>query len=204
MSDYLSQGDQDAALAAEIQQDQQALDVLQATTQAARFQTDQVRAQVAQQAVQMQAQEAALVVARHQLDILEAQTKRLQAQQLAAFRKAQLNHAQATALLAQEQRSEAEPAAPDRRADRRARRRAAASRRSTAARSPGRWSAAITPGVRVHRLPGRAAARQLRPLPPRHRHRRVPTGRRSARPATASSSSWATTRTIRRATGPGS
>ncbi|MFI5262398.1 MAG: murein hydrolase activator EnvC family protein [Candidatus Limnocylindrales bacterium] len=108
VSDYLSQGDQDAALATEIQQDQQALDLLQATTQAARFQTDQVRAQVAQQAVQMQAQEAALVVARHQLDILEAQTKRLQAQQLAAFRKAQANHTQATALLKQEQRSEAD------------------------------------------------------------------------------------------------
>jgi murein DD-endopeptidase MepM/ murein hydrolase activator NlpD len=107
VSDYLSQGDQDAALAAGIQHDQQALQVLQATTQAARFQTDQVRAQVAQQAAQMQAQQAALEVARRQLNILEAQTKKLQAQQLAAYRAALANHAQAAALLLQEQKAQA-------------------------------------------------------------------------------------------------
>ncbi len=108
VSDYLSQGDQDAALAAEIQQDQQALQVLQATTQSARFQTDQLRAAVAQQATEMQAQEAALKVAKHQLDLLAAQTKKLQAQQLAAYRAATKNQAQAAALLRREQQAESD------------------------------------------------------------------------------------------------
>ena len=108
VSDYLSQGDQDAALAAEIQQDQQALQVLQATTQAARFQTDQLRAAVAQQATEMQAQEAALKVAKHQLDLLAAQTKKLQAEQLAAYRAATKNQAQAAALLRREQAAESD------------------------------------------------------------------------------------------------
>ena len=107
VSDYLSQGDQDAALAAEIQQDQQALEVLQATTQAARFQTDQLRASVAQQAAQMQAQEADLKAAKHQLDLLAAQTSKLQAQQLAAYNAAHRNQAQAAALLKREQAAQA-------------------------------------------------------------------------------------------------
>ncbi|MGZ3587048.1 MAG: murein hydrolase activator EnvC family protein [Candidatus Limnocylindrales bacterium] len=108
VSDYLSQGDQDAVLAAQIQEDQRALQALQDTTEATRFKTDGLRADVQAQAQDLAVQEAGLVAAKHQLDLLEAKTRQLQAQQLAAFRKAHSSQAAAAAALRAEQRAEQE------------------------------------------------------------------------------------------------
>ena len=108
VSDYLSQGDQDAALAAEIQQDQAALQVLQATPQAARYQTDQLRADVAQQATQMQAQEAA---AQGRQAPAGPPPRRPRSSRPSSWRPtsaATKNQAQAAALLRREQQSEAD------------------------------------------------------------------------------------------------
>ncbi len=108
VSDYLSQGDQDAVLAAQIRDGQAALETLQQTTETTRFKTDGLRQDVQAQAQQLAAQEASLVAAKKQLDILEARTRQLQAQQLAAWRKAHSNQASAAAVLRAEQRAQAQ------------------------------------------------------------------------------------------------
>ena len=108
VSAYLSQSDQDAQLAGQIQQDQAALETLQSTTEATRFRTDSLRADVAVQAQQLAAQEATLQAAKKQLDILEQRTRQLQAQQLAAYNRAVKNKNATAALLRAQQRAEAE------------------------------------------------------------------------------------------------
>ncbi|MGC8634108.1 MAG: murein hydrolase activator EnvC family protein [Candidatus Limnocylindrales bacterium] len=102
---YLRIGDQDARLAAQIQQTQQSLEALQQATQVTRTQTQQVRLTTYQAKTEMTSQRNALLAAQKQLDALEARTKAVQSAQLAAFNKLKLTRAQAAAQLADEQKS---------------------------------------------------------------------------------------------------
>ncbi|MFI5253890.1 MAG: murein hydrolase activator EnvC family protein [Candidatus Limnocylindrales bacterium] len=99
---YLRVGDQDAALAAEIEAERASLTDLRKTTDATRFRTDQLRAEVAGELATLQSQKALLDAAKARLDKLEAQTQALQASQAASFAKIAKNQAAAAALLAKE------------------------------------------------------------------------------------------------------
>jgi murein DD-endopeptidase MepM/ murein hydrolase activator NlpD len=103
---YLRIGDQDAALAQEIEAQRTALADLRRTTEATRFRTDQLRADVAAELATLTQQRAALVAARARLDKLAAQTKALQDAQAADFVRVTKSKAAAAALLASEQRAE--------------------------------------------------------------------------------------------------
>jgi murein DD-endopeptidase MepM/ murein hydrolase activator NlpD len=83
----LAFGDQDAELAADIERDQAALESLRRMTNSTRYRTEQVRQEVAAQAVKIREQRARLVEAKKALDRLEIETKRIQAEQLAAYRR---------------------------------------------------------------------------------------------------------------------
>ncbi|MGH2407400.1 MAG: murein hydrolase activator EnvC family protein [Candidatus Limnocylindrales bacterium] len=99
---YLRVGDEDAALAKEIEAQRADLADLQRTTEATRSRTDQLRAEVAQELATLQAQQAALDAARKKLDKLETRTLAIQQQQTAAFGKIAKSKAAAAALLAKE------------------------------------------------------------------------------------------------------
>ncbi len=102
---YLSIGDQDAALASQIQQEATTLQQLQRTTQVTRYQTQQARLAMFQQKAQVTKQRNQLLAQQKQLAALEARTKAVQAQQLATYNKLKLTKAQAAAQLAAEQKS---------------------------------------------------------------------------------------------------
>jgi murein DD-endopeptidase MepM/ murein hydrolase activator NlpD len=102
---YLRIGDQDAALAAKIQADQQALQTLQQATQVTRTETQQARLDMYQQKQEVTDQRNALLAAQKKLDALEAKTRAAQATQLATFNKLKLTKAQAAARLAAEKKS---------------------------------------------------------------------------------------------------
>jgi murein DD-endopeptidase MepM/ murein hydrolase activator NlpD len=102
---YLRIGDQDAQLAAQIQQTQRSLEALQQATQVARTQTQQVRLTTYQAKTEMTGQRNALLAAQKQLNALEARTRAVQSAQLAAFNKLKLTRSQVAAQLADEQKS---------------------------------------------------------------------------------------------------
>jgi murein DD-endopeptidase MepM/ murein hydrolase activator NlpD len=99
---YLRVGDQDAALAQEIEKQRAALADLRRTTDATRFRTDQLRAEAAVELAAIQEQKAALDAAKRRLDKLEAQTRAAQEAQAAAFDKVATSKAAAAALLAKQ------------------------------------------------------------------------------------------------------
>jgi murein DD-endopeptidase MepM/ murein hydrolase activator NlpD len=103
---YLRLGDQDAALAQEIERQRAALADLRRTTDATRFRTDQLRAQVAVELATVEQEKASLEAAKRRLDKLAAQTRTLQDQQAAAFQQVAKSKAAAAALLAAEQKAE--------------------------------------------------------------------------------------------------
>jgi murein DD-endopeptidase MepM/ murein hydrolase activator NlpD len=96
---HLRFGDQDAQLAKQIGRDEQSLDALRRTTAATRYRTDQVRLEVREQQIKIEAQRAKLLAAKKRLEALEAATKRLQAQQLATYRNVIRNKAAAERIL---------------------------------------------------------------------------------------------------------
>jgi murein DD-endopeptidase MepM/ murein hydrolase activator NlpD len=100
---YLRVGDQDAQLAAQIQQDEQQLQSLQQATQVTRYQTQQARLAMYAQKQQMTDQRNALLAAQKKLDALEAKTRAVQARQLATYNSVKRTKAQAAAELAREQ-----------------------------------------------------------------------------------------------------
>lgn len=107
VGNYLSLGDQDAQLASQIQADQANLLLLQKTTDATRFKTDQLALAVQQQAAQLLAQRQALAAAKAKVDALKRQTQQILAQQQASFRKVYATRAAAAAELARQQAAQA-------------------------------------------------------------------------------------------------
>jgi murein DD-endopeptidase MepM/ murein hydrolase activator NlpD len=99
---YLRVGDEDAALAQEIERQRAALADLHLATEATRTRTDLLRAEVAGELATLQQQKAALDAARRKLDALAARTLALQQQQTASFQKIAKSKAAADALLAKE------------------------------------------------------------------------------------------------------
>jgi murein DD-endopeptidase MepM/ murein hydrolase activator NlpD len=99
---YLRVGDQDAALAQEIETERAALAELRRTTDATRFRTDQLRAEAGVELAAIQEQKAALDAAKKRLDKLEARTKAQQEAQTAAFSRIATSKAAAAALLAKQ------------------------------------------------------------------------------------------------------
>lgn len=104
---YLRVGDQDAALAAEIEDRRAAVADLHRTTDATRFRTEQLRAEVAAELATLEEEKAALDAAQKRLDKLEAQTKALQEQQAIDFAKVAQSKEAAAAILAKQLRDEA-------------------------------------------------------------------------------------------------
>ncbi len=101
-SAYLAYGDQDAALAQEIVQDQQALDTLRLLTAATRLRTDQLRRDTIETQKQIEARRAELAAAREQLVKLEKKTRKIQEAQEARYRELVKNEKEAKRIMAQE------------------------------------------------------------------------------------------------------
>ena len=87
-SAYISFGQEDAALAASIAQDQAALDSLQRITQATRYRTDGLRRDAEATERQLQAQKQKLRNAQRQLGALKVKTSTFRAREQQAFTKA--------------------------------------------------------------------------------------------------------------------
>jgi murein DD-endopeptidase MepM/ murein hydrolase activator NlpD len=99
---YLRVGDEDAALAQEIERQRADLAELRRTTEATRARTDQLRAEVAVQLATVERQKAALDTAKKKLDAMEKRALALQQQQTAAFQKVAKSKATAAAILAKQ------------------------------------------------------------------------------------------------------
>jgi murein DD-endopeptidase MepM/ murein hydrolase activator NlpD len=102
-SAYLAYGDQDAQLAAAIQQDQDSLDSLRAVTAATRYRTDLLRQAQQDAAVDLKAQKAVLAAAKAKLHKLEKKTKAIQRKQLAKAHKIADTQRQARAFIRRQQ-----------------------------------------------------------------------------------------------------
>jgi len=102
-SAYLAYGDQDAQLAAGIEQDQASLDSLRAVTAATRYRTDLLRQAKQDAAVDLKAQKAVLAAAKAKLHKLEKRTKAIQRKQLAKAHKIAANQRQARAYIHRQQ-----------------------------------------------------------------------------------------------------
>jgi murein DD-endopeptidase MepM/ murein hydrolase activator NlpD len=103
---YLRLGDQDAAMAQEIERQAAALADLRRATDATRLRTDQLRGAVAVELATVEQLKATLEVAKGRLEKLAVRTRALQDEQAAAFRQVAKNKAAAAALLAEEQKAE--------------------------------------------------------------------------------------------------
>ena len=185
---YLAYGDQDKQLAQDIASDQQALDALRLVTTSTRLRTDQLRRATIEAREQIEARKAELKEAQRRLAALERKTERIKEAQQAALRRARRERTRGPGRSQREmQAAQAALQATDRRAGPRGP--AAAARRARSAGPGPRRQRPVRvahgghrhPGVRLHRLSAGAAARPLRPLPRRHRHRE----RRPARPIRA-------------------
>ena len=113
-SAYLAYGDQDAALVAEIAEDQQALDTLRLLTAATRLRTDKLRRDTIETQQQIEARRAELAAARAQLVKLEKKTKRIQQAQKARYRQLVKNERDARRIVAEQVAAKAGPPAAHR------------------------------------------------------------------------------------------
>lgn len=100
MGYYLDVGEQDKALALQIEQDQQALAELHASVEETRTQTDALRVETAKQKEDLDARLADLKTAKAQLKVLRAATARTLATQKSAYAKLLRNKAAAAAAIA--------------------------------------------------------------------------------------------------------
>ncbi len=105
-SAYLAYGDQDAALAKSIADDQASLDGLQLQVVATRYRTDQLRRDAESAEADLSAQQAKLQAARQKLATLEAHTQSIQDSQQSAFDKINNTQAKVDAYLAQAAKAE--------------------------------------------------------------------------------------------------
>ncbi|MFV2063763.1 MAG: murein hydrolase activator EnvC [Chloroflexota bacterium] len=94
-SAYLAYGDQDAQLAQDITEDQQALDTLRLLTTSTRLRTDQLRRDTIEVQDQIKERKAELNVAKRRLLRLEKKTERIQAAQQARYRQLVKNEKEA-------------------------------------------------------------------------------------------------------------
>jgi murein DD-endopeptidase MepM/ murein hydrolase activator NlpD len=106
-SAYISFGQEDAALAASIAQDQAALDSLQRITQATRYRTDGLRRDAEATERQLQAQKQKLKNAQRQLALLKVKTSTFRAREQQAFTKANSSQDKINAALQKQLREQA-------------------------------------------------------------------------------------------------
>ena len=95
---YLAYGDQDAQMAEEIAEDQQALDALRLVTTSTRLRTDQLRRATIEAREQIQARRAELRDAQRRLEELERRTERIKASQEARYRELVRSEREANAI----------------------------------------------------------------------------------------------------------
>ena len=105
-SAYLAYGDQDAALAKSIAENQTSLDGLQLQVVGTRYRTDQLRRDAEAAQADLQAQQAKLQTAQQKLANLEATTKSIQDSQQSAFDKINNTQDKVNAYLAKAARAE--------------------------------------------------------------------------------------------------
>jgi murein DD-endopeptidase MepM/ murein hydrolase activator NlpD len=106
-SAYLALGEQDAAMAKSIAEDQAALDSLRRLTISTRYRTDQLRRDTEAAEAELLSQQDKLERAQSRLSTLEAQTKQIQDQQRDAFTAINDTQEKIDAALAREVRSDA-------------------------------------------------------------------------------------------------
>jgi murein DD-endopeptidase MepM/ murein hydrolase activator NlpD len=107
-SAYLAYGDQDAQLARQITQDQQALDSLRLLTTSTRLRTDQLRRATLETQAQVEALRASLREARKRLELLERKTERARERQQAQIAVIAKNKKEAQRLVRQQRAARAQ------------------------------------------------------------------------------------------------
>lgn len=135
---HLRFGDQDAELAAQIEQDQVSLEALRRLTIATRYRADQLRQEAQARAGEIRTERARLREAQAQLQTLEDETKRLQAAERAQFERIASSREEAAQYLRDQQAAKADlraqiadlVAAAQRRAEEEERQRDEAARRA--------------------------------------------------------------------------
>ena len=174
-SAYLSYGDQDAQLARKIGEDQQALDSLRLLTTSTRLQTDQLRRATLETQAQVEELRENLRLAKARLLKLEKQTQAAKERQEAYMRSLAATKKEAQQRVREQIAARAtlrarinNMQAAQQRGQRHVRWYPRRQRRRPVHLAGERLH---QPALRLHGLLGQPAARFLRPLPRRHRHR---------------------------------